>query len=88
MGQVPTNTLNGLYFAQSCDYFTDLNRYFARVKDKQKIAYVVPIYETTKKLDKIPRNKIELLELVKSGYARQYHINSTFLNSGATNYSK
>ncbi|CAL4129045.1 unnamed protein product [Meganyctiphanes norvegica] len=54
----------------------DLNTFLMKseIQTCVKCAYVVPVYEIVKNVTRNPRNKAQLLQLVKNDYARQFHV--------------
>ena len=54
----------------------------------KRVAYVIPVYEVSENVTRPPRNKPELMKLVKQDLARQYHEKWWWKNSGYTNYKK
>ena len=60
----------------SSDLNSGLEKFLAGEEQEKckKCAYVVPVYEISRNMSRLPETKKELLEMVDHNQARQFHV--------------
>ena len=75
-------------FVYSYDMYTTIKQNLKKISDLNKIAVVLPSFETDTVDFKIPHTKKEVVELMGKNKMRQFHAKEYFTGQGQTNYKR